>query len=305
LVKKYSVSTFQILATAPFLSPRCSVEFPITCPVCQQQENSTPALIVCDLYERGYHIRCVLPPSTPPFAYDRDWICPVCKAQALQAPAAAPFQGGSFAGRASPLGILAASLGASVSAAPRLHGETGPWSGAAGANRAPDSNRTVLNLLGGVERRGAKSRSASPQRAAADVSKAAPGHLGDVSRGSGILEGVVKRKPDGPGRSDGDANPPRGFDLEAGEASAEGERAVDDVSKALDLLRGSDQAAGARALWGGEGVRQEDGSVQYRECVLHGRTFPVGDTVDLRSDAEAAPPFVGRIQARKLDFVDI
>jgi hypothetical protein len=156
-----------------------------------------------------------------------------------------------------------------------------------------------------VERRGGKARSASPQWEAADVSKAAPSHLGDVSRGSGILEGVVMRKLDGPGPSDTDAAPPRGFDLEAGEARAERERAVDDVSTGLDLLGGSDQAAGIRVSWGGEGVRQEDGSVQYRECVLNGRTHRVGDTVELRSDAEAAPPFVGRIQVRNLDFVNM
>jgi hypothetical protein len=153
-----------------------------------------------------------------------------------------------------------------------------------------------------VERRGAKSRSASPQRAVADVSKAAPSHLGDVSRGSAILEGVVMQKPDGPGPSDRDATPPRGFDLEAGEAGAEGERAVDDVSRAPELLN---QANGVRVSWGGEGLRQEDGSVHYRECVLNGRTHRVGDTVELRSDAEAAPPFVGRIQARNPDFVDM
>lgn len=187
-----------------------------------------------------------------------------------------PFQGGRFAGRASPLGVLAASLGASVSAAP---GRVYPTVGAANQGTLP-GGRTA-DVLG-------------RQRPADGIDVSRP-LRGDVIRGTPILEGVVMQRPETPppllpaaedhAWKGGEARPEEG-------GGAQGASA--DVSTALALSSG-----GARSLtWVGEGLRQEDGSVQYRECVLNGRHYREGDTVELRSDTTGSPPFVGRIQVR-------
>ncbi|GAQ83355.1 FYVE/PHD zinc finger and BAH domain containing protein [Klebsormidium nitens] len=275
----------QILATAPFLSPRSSVDFPVTCPMCHQQETVTHAIIVCDVCERGYHTRCVLPPQTPPLPNDQEWACPLCKAQAppaapsVPARSAVPFQGGRFAGRASPLAVLAASLGASVSTAP---GRVFPPAGGA-ANQGTSSVERSADLLG--------SRGRQRPAGEGDVSRPL---RGDVIRGTPVLEGVVMQRPETPplllpaaethARNGAEARPEEGD-------GALGTPA--DVSTALALT-----SAGPRSLtWVGGGLKQEDGSVLYRECVLNGRHYREGDTVELRSDTTGSPPFLGRIQA--------